>query len=131
MFPLPTPLPDAEGNIPWNDLDTVPGQDIFAWITQGPIARRDRERLGRSDEGIIMLRNLLKDQLKKMQNGEPMMNVFFDKEKADNIMVRTERDTTNRIPSGPTWKYSPITNEVRAIWEKARSEEHTSELQSH
>ena len=40
------------------------------WVTQGPIAKRDKERLGLSDTGIILYRKLLMDNIDKVQRGE-------------------------------------------------------------
>jgi len=40
-------------------LDFVDGGDIMAWVTQGPLADRTRERLVASDEGVILYRRLL------------------------------------------------------------------------
>ena len=50
----------------------------MAWETQGTIAKRHLEKLGESDRGIILFRQALKDQIQKMQNGEPLMNEFRD-----------------------------------------------------
>ena len=36
----------------------VDGQDVMAWVTQGDIARRELEKLGQSDVGIILYRQL-------------------------------------------------------------------------
>ncbi|HEX3243831.1 MAG TPA: hypothetical protein VHX16_00355, partial [Chloroflexota bacterium] len=68
-------LRDDEGQ--WNLRNTF-NQDYMAWITQGPIAKRHLEKLGESDRGIILFRQMLKDQIQKMQNGEPLMNEFRD-----------------------------------------------------
>jgi 5,5'-dehydrodivanillate O-demethylase len=68
-----TPLQDEEGRL---IVDYTFNQDFMAWITQGPVAERDREKLGESDKGIILFRQLLKEQLKVMQRGGDPMNVF-------------------------------------------------------
>jgi 5,5'-dehydrodivanillate O-demethylase len=57
-------------------LDSIIHQDIHAWTSQGPIADRTRERLGTSDEGIIMYRRLLKEQIDVAARNETPMNVF-------------------------------------------------------
>ena len=67
--------------------------------------------MGRSDEGIILYRNLLKEQLAKVQRGEEPMNVFRDPAAAECIEIVTEHDHA-RIPGGPTQKYSPIRKTV-------------------
>ncbi|GAC1315364.1 MAG: aromatic ring-hydroxylating dioxygenase subunit alpha [Chloroflexota bacterium] len=67
------PLQDPNGN--WI-LNYVFNQDYMAWITQGEIALRDQEKLGESDRGIIMFRRMLFEHLKKVESGEPLMNVY-------------------------------------------------------
>jgi len=51
-------------------------QDYMAWITQGSIAQRDKERLGQSDVGIIEYRKLLAEQVNVALDGGDPMNVF-------------------------------------------------------
>ena len=58
--------------------DLTFNQDYMCWITQGAIARRDLEKLGESDRGIIMFRNLLKQQIEVVLDGGEPMNVFRD-----------------------------------------------------
>src|SRR5438128_9350326 len=52
------PLKDEHGQ---HITDFVLGQDMMAWVTQGPIAERPLERLGESDKGIILYRRLLRE----------------------------------------------------------------------
>jgi 5,5'-dehydrodivanillate O-demethylase len=59
-------------------VDTVPGQDMMAWITQGPISDRTTERLGTSDKGIILYRGLMLEQMDKVERGEDPMGVIRD-----------------------------------------------------
>ena len=37
--------------------------DIVAWITQGAIADRNHEALGRADKGIILYRQMLEEAM--------------------------------------------------------------------
>ena len=68
------PLHDENGDFV---LDIQLGQDYMAWFSQGPIARRELEKLGRSDEGVILFRRMLKEQIEIVRDGgEPTMNVF-------------------------------------------------------
>jgi len=67
------PLKDADGRF---IVDVTFNQDYMAWVTQGPIARRDLEKLGESDKGIIMFRKMLREQTKIMEDGGDPMNVF-------------------------------------------------------
>ncbi len=59
-------------------LDNVNGQDMMAWVTQGPIADRTDERLGMTDEGIILLRKVLEEQIERVARGEDPIGVVRD-----------------------------------------------------
>lgn len=50
-------------------VDFVDGQDIMACVSQGPIADRTREILGKSDEGIALYRRLLLEQIQRVEDG--------------------------------------------------------------
>jgi 5,5'-dehydrodivanillate O-demethylase len=52
--------------------DMVRTQDGVAVVGQGVIADRDREHLGASDAGVVMLRRLYKQELRKLEAGEPL-----------------------------------------------------------
>ncbi len=57
------------------------GQDMMAWVTQGPVAKREREKLGQSDVGVIMYRRMLQEQMAVARDGGDPMNVFRDPER--------------------------------------------------
>ena len=59
----------------------------MAWETQGPIADRTRERLTSSDRGVIMLREVMMREIKKVQHGLDPMGVIRDP--AQNPMIDT------------------------------------------
>jgi 5,5'-dehydrodivanillate O-demethylase len=61
-------------------LDNVLAQDMVAWHGQGEIADRTQEHLGVSDSCVIAYRQMLRDQIKVVQNGGEPMNVFRDPE---------------------------------------------------
>jgi 5,5'-dehydrodivanillate O-demethylase len=73
-------------------LDTVLGQDMMAWVTQGEIANRTTERLGASDKGVILLRQVLQEQLERVARGEDPMAVVRDPAKNACIRVPREED---------------------------------------
>ena len=83
---LGTPIPPQESNrfcdVPGIDssgkfiTDTANGQDNMAVVTQGGIARRDVERLGMSDLGIVLYRELLIGQMERFERGRDPMNVY-------------------------------------------------------
>jgi hypothetical protein len=59
-------------------MDAVQAQDHMAWETQGPIADRMRERLTSSDRGIVLLREVMFREMKKVQQGLDPMGVIRD-----------------------------------------------------
>jgi len=60
-------------------VDHVFNQDYMCWTSQGEVAQRNLEKLGKSDEGVILFRRLLLEQLKLVEAGqEPAFNVFRD-----------------------------------------------------
>jgi 5,5'-dehydrodivanillate O-demethylase oxygenase subunit len=66
-------MPDDIGPDGEYALTTFNSQDRMAWETQGPLVDRTQEHLGASDEGIIMLRKLLDEQIAIVEaGGEPM-----------------------------------------------------------
>jgi 5,5'-dehydrodivanillate O-demethylase len=62
-------------------VETINGQDMMAWVTQGDISDRITERLGTSDKGVILFRNLLLEQIEKVERGEDPMGVIRDRAK--------------------------------------------------
>lgn len=62
------------------------------WWTQGSIADRSAERLGKSDKGIVLYRNLLEVNMLKVERGEDPMNTFRDPTQNECIHVPTEDD---------------------------------------
>lgn len=70
----PHPLrPDGE-----YDLTNFGNQDLMAWESPGPIFDRSQELLGQSDAGITMFRKLLREQIKRVQDGEEPDGVIRD-----------------------------------------------------
>jgi 5,5'-dehydrodivanillate O-demethylase len=59
-------------------VETAMGQDIMAWITAGPVMDRATEKLATSDEGIILYRRVLEEQLDKLERGQDPMGVIRD-----------------------------------------------------
>lgn len=64
---------DSEGNI---ILDTIDGQDIMIFLSQGQIASRENEHLCSYDKGILMLRKLYMQQIKRIELGLDPIFVF-------------------------------------------------------
>ena len=62
-------------------MDSLRSQDHMAWETQGPVADRTRERLATSDRGIVMLREMMFREMKKVRSGEDPIGLIRDPEK--------------------------------------------------
>ncbi|MBK5458137.1 aromatic ring-hydroxylating dioxygenase subunit alpha [Peribacillus sp. TH16] len=101
--------------------DYIDGQDMMAWITQGPVADRTVERLGTSDKGIIMYRQMLKRELKKMKNGEDPKCTIRDTQQNQYIELPQEEDKFSEggLLSGVAihWntRYAPNLHEIIEI----------------
>lgn len=112
-YTVPVPALDERGQPGWDVMDNNSGQDITAWITQGDIADRTKETLGRSDRGIIMFRQQLKDALKAIEEGRDPMCVFRDPS-VTRVDFGAEENTrfasggAQRQRGGAATKYSPI-----------------------
>jgi 5,5'-dehydrodivanillate O-demethylase len=84
------PVQDEHGN--FMHLDVFFSQDYLVWATQGPVARRELEKLGESDKGVIMFRRMLMQQLQLVREGkEPTINIFRDETANHCIDVPLER----------------------------------------
>jgi 5,5'-dehydrodivanillate O-demethylase len=71
------------------DISTdVQAQDHMAWETQGPIADRTVERLATSDRGVVMLRQMLKREIEKVQMGLDPMNVVRESDGVIDTMLQ-------------------------------------------
>jgi len=108
-------------DVPWRDangehlVDNVVGQDIMAWVTAGPIADRSREQLGRSDEGIALLRRLYLEQIERVERGLDPLGVVRDAARNERIELPQE---ANKYRGGKAFlaeslalgcaRYSPI-----------------------
>ncbi|HZT06090.1 MAG TPA: Rieske 2Fe-2S domain-containing protein [Chloroflexota bacterium] len=70
----------AAARYPWTryTMDDVQPQDHMAWESQGPIADRSVERLATSDRGIVMLRQMLRREIEKVQRGEDPIGIVRD-----------------------------------------------------
>ena len=73
----------------WRSDDTL-AQDHLAWILQGAIMDRSKERLGESDRGVVFYRKMLEEQLSIVQDdGEPI-NVV--RNPLDNLMIHVDQE---------------------------------------
>ena len=97
-------------------VDIQFNQDYMAWVTQGTVARRDLEKLGESDKGIILFRKMLNEQMGVIEDGGDPMNVFRGESgEAITLPVEPSRGFVNGAPSkyrpqeaGPTTAYADV-----------------------
>jgi 5,5'-dehydrodivanillate O-demethylase oxygenase subunit len=105
-------------------VDNVDGQDMMAWVTQGPIADRTRENLGSSDKGVAMYRRVLRREIKKMQQGQDPMGIVRDPARNQRIDLPNEGKKHHNSDGFASFmlrthaKYSPIAGEVARIFER-------------
>jgi len=82
----------ASGDAPWEffalrdergqyRLEHVLVQDAMAWETQGAVTDRTLEHLGVGDEGVIVFRKLLKEQIERVQQGKDPLGIIRNPER--------------------------------------------------
>lgn len=90
--PNDTDRSPADGDAPWEffalrdergqyRLEHVLVQDAMAWETQGAITDRTREHLGVGDEGIILLRKMVQEQIERVRRGQEPLGILRDQNK--------------------------------------------------
>jgi len=114
------PFRDAEGEF---IVDNIDGQDMMAWITQGPITDRTLEHLAASDKGVAMYRRVLKREMQKVQAGLDPMGVLRDPARNIRIDLPTETKKHHNSDGFAAFmlrthaKYSPIAAELVQVYE--------------
>lgn len=98
-------------SVPWFDvplydengepiLDFVLAQDMACWYAQGTIVDRSAETLGATDIAIVQFRNILEEQMQRVEEGLDPMNVFRDAEAMGPVIDvggRIDRSQTGRV----------------------------------
>jgi 5,5'-dehydrodivanillate O-demethylase oxygenase subunit len=111
----PMPVRDESGEYL---LDMIGVQDVMGWETQGPIAKRYLEKLGTTDRGVIIYRNMLKREMQKVAAGEDPMGTVRDPAKNTVIEFALERDKAHftdgfeRMMKRSPVKYSPFAQDL-------------------
>lgn len=114
------PFMDAEGEY---IVDNVDGQDMMAWISQGPIADRTQENLGATDKGVVMYRRMLKREMDKVQAGIDPMGLVRDSARNQCIDLPNEKKKHHNSDGFTSFmmrthaKYSPIANDLSKLFE--------------
>jgi 5,5'-dehydrodivanillate O-demethylase len=104
-------------------VDNVDGQDMMAWISQGPIADRTQENLGATDKGVVMYRRMLKREMDKVQAGMDPMGLVRDNNRNQRIDLPNEKKKHHNSDGFTSFmmrthaKYSPIANDLSKLFE--------------
>ena len=113
------PLRDESGEY---TLEVIDVQDVMAWETQGPIAKRHLEKLGTTDRGVILFRNILKRELEKVARGEDPMGTIRDPAKNVCIEFPLERNKAHFLDGFASLirrshgRYSPFADDLCAVF---------------
>jgi len=103
-------------------LELVGPQDAMAWETQGPIARRELERLGTTDAGVIMWRKMLQREMAKVEAGRDPIGVIRDPAKNVTIELPMEHgkdmndDGFEAMVRRNIVAYSPFCEDIIAVY---------------
>jgi 5,5'-dehydrodivanillate O-demethylase len=74
--------------------DTI-SQDHIVWILQGSVMDRSAEKLGESDRGLILFRQMLDEQIDAVADGKEPLNTFRDA--AKNQKLHNEQEGWGRL----------------------------------
>ena len=117
------PALDANGEYM---LESVHAQDTMAWETQGPIALRHLEKLGSTDRGVIMYRQMLQRELAKLEAGEDPMYIIRDPAKNGVIDLPKEmhkdmnEDGFEVLVRRNIVGMSPVCEDIINVWRNGR-----------
>jgi 5,5'-dehydrodivanillate O-demethylase len=105
-------------------VDYIEGQDVMAWVTQGPIADRTTENITKSDVGVVALRRMFREAIEAVREGRDPIAVV--REPHDVVKLPLERYKFGRgsefatqwIDSG-SMRYSPQADDLKKLHIKA------------
>ncbi len=108
---------DADGRF---ITDYIEGQDVMAWVSQGPITDRTQEHLGRSDAGVALLRKMFKENMRKVAAGEDPLGTVREKHDIINLPCEkdkfgAERTFAKAWIEGGSMRYSPQADQLIAL----------------
>lgn len=101
-------------------VDYIEGQDIMAWVTQGLVADRTKEKITKSDVGVLACRRMFREAIDSVVAGRDPIAVV--RESHDVIKLPLERSKFGRgaefasdwIDNG-SMKFSPIAQEMKQL----------------
>jgi len=80
-------------------------EDVVMWETQGAVSDRTTEHLGASDEGIVLLRRLMFENIEKVKRGEDPLGVVRDN--LEIIDTKFDRSLNMNYPRGTVTETVP------------------------
>ena len=83
-------------------INYVEGQDIMAWVTQGPITDRTTEHLGQSTSGVAMLRKKFREQMDVVAAGGDPLGVIREPAATSASTCRARRTSSTPEPTSPS-----------------------------
>jgi 5,5'-dehydrodivanillate O-demethylase oxygenase subunit len=116
IYEMPSPVLNRDGQPQFEMLDKeVDPQDNAIFASQGVLFDRTRERLGESDQGIVLYRHLLDHQMQAVAAGKDPMNVFRDPRRNVCLNLPTEsreKFLTGRLGARLRYseRYKPLTD---------------------
>lgn len=78
-------------------VETTKGQDMMAWITQGPISDRTTEHPVSSDRGVLLYRKLLLENVERVERGEDPLGVIRDPARNQPMIEIPRERTISRV----------------------------------
>jgi 5,5'-dehydrodivanillate O-demethylase len=130
VFEYPQPGLDERGRPTWSLLDVNADQDRMLLVIRGEIADRTREELGTGSKGIVLLREILEEQMQRVERGDDPIGLIRDPARNEHLRLdgRAEAVAANghrvrgdgAIPRSRADAYDPVLRAIRArIAEKA------------
>ena len=105
-------------------VDYIDGQDIMCWISQGTINDRSIEKLGTTDKGVIQFRQMINEQIARVEQGLDPIGVIRNEEDNKFIELPLEKNKhhysdgfgaiTKRFPT----RFSPVVEELIEFYSK-------------
>jgi 5,5'-dehydrodivanillate O-demethylase len=77
----------------------IMNQDFVAWVGQGRVTDRAREHLGQSDQGIVMMRRRLQQQIEAVRNGSNELKGVV-RDPAENECIRLPIGARDALVNG-------------------------------
>lgn len=116
-------------------LQVLVVQDFMAWAEQGEITDRENEHLGAADVGVIMLRDMLREQIEKVERGEDPIGVFRKMPPGGMIPVPQDNSPGRRLDLSKQFEsdwfeesLSPLRWELMKLHQEAERKRQAGEL---